>query len=329
MDIRSLLLVRADRVGDLMHVTPLLRALREQRPGMAVDVLGRAPATAVLEGNPGVRRVLDARWDDATLAAALAEGGYDAVAHLFPERRLIALCRFIPRSVRKGWFPWPGRHRRVPLHRSRSAKSESLYNADLLLPWFPDLSVDPRPELFVGGQARARAAELMPTPRVLLNPGSGHPEGAWPAARFREVARLLAPTLGPALVVWGPGEEGLAREVTASGHAEVAPPTDLLTLAALAERCRVFVTNDTGPMHLAAAAGAPMVVVWEGSRVIRPLRWGHHFRADILNIDPFDGTGQSPEERRRRLERVGPEQVAEAALELLRETSAGGSQEAR
>lgn len=309
MNLSRLLLVRADRIGDLMHVTPLLAALHEQIPGLTVDVLAKSPAASILTGNPAVGTVLDARWDDARLSAAIADGNYDAVAHLFPEKRLITLCRDITRSSRKGFLPWFGRHRRVVLHRSQSRKSESLYNADLVKPWFPHLRVDPRPRIYPGQAQQDRAKVLMPTPRPLINPGSGHPEGAWPWERFAAVARELAPRYGKALVVWGPGEEELATRVASEGNAELAPATDLLELAALAARCTVMITNDTGPMHLGAAAGAPMVVVWDGSPSIRPLRWGHCFRPDIINLDPYDGTGGAKHERQRRLATISVETV--------------------
>lgn len=316
--ITRLLLVRADRIGDLMHVTPLLHALHQQLPSMQVDVLAKAPSTLVLEGNPAVGAVLDARWDDARLSAAIAAGRYDAVAHLFPEPRLIALCGAIPRSVRKGILPWGGRHRRVILRRSRSRQSEALYNADLVRSWFPTLRVDPRPWIHPSPAVLARAAELMPSPRPLLNPGSGHPEGAWPAERFAAVARALSASVGRALVVWGPGEEVLARQVAEAGNAELAPATTLLELAALAGRCAVMVTNDTGPMHIGAAAGAPLVVVWDGSRAIRPRRWGHAFRPDIINFDPYDGSGDDVAERQRRLATITVEAVVAAAKNIAR-----------
>jgi ADP-heptose:LPS heptosyltransferase len=328
-------LVRPDRIGDLMHVTPLLHALREQEPGVSVDVLARNPALQVLDGNPAVRRVLDTGWDDARIGTAISQGAYQAVVHLFPDRRLIQLCRQIPRSVCKSWIAWPGRHRRVVLHRSRSLKSEALYNADLLLPFFPSLRVEPRPWIFPSAQARARAAEMLPEPRVLLIPGSGHPAGSWPAERFAAVARSLRPELGWALVLWGPGEEDLAARVAKEGRAELAPATDLLLLAALFERAAVVVANETGPMHIAAAAGAPLVVVWDGSRAIRPRRWGHHFRPDIANLDPYDGSSDRLLDRQRRLANITVDQVVCLALTVAHRdlpasyavstTSGGGS----
>ena len=316
--IERLLLVRADRIGDLMHVTPLLEALREQFPQTVVHVLGRRPALEVLRGNLAVRATLDARCDDVSLARAIEEGRYGAVVHLFRERRLVGLCRSIPSSVSKGWIPWPGRHRRLIVRRSLSRKSEALYNADLVRPLFPGLTVDPRPRFYPSTWALDQALALLPAPRPVLNPGSGHPSGAWPPERFAEVARRLAPKLGRALVTWGPGEEALARAVADASGAQLAPPTDLDLLGALATRAAVFVTNDTGPMHVAAAVGAPLVVVWDGSRVIRPRRWGHSFRADIVNLDPHDGTSDEPANRRRRLERVEPVHVMVAALAVAR-----------
>ena len=88
-------------------------------------------------------------------------------------------------------------------------------------------------------------------------------------------ARKLAHLRGlQSFVFWGPGEEALAREVVlaAGGAAELAPPTDLDQLAAAFRAAALVVTNDTGPMHLAVACGAPVAAIF-----LHPvgLRWAH------------------------------------------------------
>jgi lipopolysaccharide heptosyltransferase I len=126
-------------------------------------------------------------------------------------------------------------------------------------------------------------ARLAPRGFVVLHPGtSEHGAGKrWPAVRFAELSRLIAERLGlPVLVSWGPSEEELARQVCdlAGDAARVAPPTaSLLELAELLRPALAFVSADTGPMHLAVAAGAPCVALFgpKDPAVYGPYGAGH------------------------------------------------------
>ncbi len=98
---------------------------------------------------------------------------------------------------------------------------------------------------------------------VLLNPGAGWGAKLWPAERYGEVARALARDGLRSLVNAGPGEEELARRVAESsaGATEVVSPT-LGQLIALTRHARLFVGGDSGPLHLAAALGVPVVALF-------------------------------------------------------------------
>jgi lipopolysaccharide heptosyltransferase I len=102
-------------------------------------------------------------------------------------------------------------------------------------------------------------------PFVLINPGAAWPNKRWPADRFGGLARELRARHGlRSAVLWGPGEETLAAQVArvSGGAAEMAPATGLADLIALTRAARVLVSGDTGPIHLAAAVGTPVVGVY-------------------------------------------------------------------
>jgi ADP-heptose:LPS heptosyltransferase len=97
---------------------------------------------------------------------------------------------------------------------------------------------------------------------VVLNPGAGWPNKQWPPDRFGAVAAGLRKSRNlRSVVTWGPGEEPLARGVVDSSHgaAELAPATTLPQLMTMLASAALVVSGDTGPIHLAAAAGTPIV----------------------------------------------------------------------
>jgi ADP-heptose:LPS heptosyltransferase len=102
-------------------------------------------------------------------------------------------------------------------------------------------------------------------PFAVLNPGAAWPNKRWPAERFGEVAAFLRDVRGiRSVVVWGPGEQELARSVVSAsnGAAVEAPPTGLADLVSLLRGASLCVSGDTGPLHLAAAVGTPVVGIF-------------------------------------------------------------------
>jgi ADP-heptose:LPS heptosyltransferase len=98
---------------------------------------------------------------------------------------------------------------------------------------------------------------------VGLFPGAGHPSRCWPLERFAELAdQLIAAGLSP-VVLLGPEEKQL-RPLAEKLFPSTVPIIDGLTIprfVAAAARLAAFITNDTGPMHLAACAGSPIVMI--------------------------------------------------------------------
>jgi ADP-heptose:LPS heptosyltransferase len=107
-------------------------------------------------------------------------------------------------------------------------------------------------------------------PIVALHPGAATADRMWPAERFAALANLIAQDTDTRIVITGSGKEKrLAERIAAT--AKIAPldlcgDLSLGELYALYSRCALWIGNDTGPMHIAAAAGVPLVAICKGSR---------------------------------------------------------------
>jgi lipopolysaccharide heptosyltransferase I len=287
---RSILIVRLSALGDLVHVLPLLDALRRARPDARIGWLVETANANLLAAHPQLDQVI--AFPRRQLSLLLRRGRLVAAARLARAflRELRAprweltidaqcnlrsslLARLSGARRRIGFAPpytkekahWLSTDRvRVPI--GGQLKVER--NLALLGP----LAIDgrgARARLAIPEAARAKARAFRASQRgselVALHPGvSGF--GAikqWAPDRFAGVARRLSAERGTRCVVtWGPGERELAERVVelSQGCAGLAPETrSLLELAALYQVCDAVIGGDTGPVHLAAALGVPVV----------------------------------------------------------------------
>lgn len=128
--------------------------------------------------------------------------------------------------------------------------------------------------------------ELLPERFVAFHPGSGSPRKNWPPERFADVARALAPS-EPFLVVQGPADQDAAGPLLRLPNAVLADGLHLRQLGALLARAGVYVGNDSGVTHLAAAAGAPTLALFGPTD---PAQWGPIGpTVRTLRAEPIDG----------------------------------------
>jgi len=127
-------------------------------------------------------------------------------------------------------------------------------------PYFP---LDPGAEEFAGDffdRAGLRGKKV-----IALNPGGGWISKKWRPGQFADFGRRIVDETGSGVVIiWGPGEEEDARQVLAGigVGAVMTPPSTLKQLGSMLRLCSVLVTNDSGPMHIAASLGVPILAIF-------------------------------------------------------------------
>jgi heptosyltransferase-1 len=175
----------------------------------------------------------------------------------------------------------------------------------------PDLPRDPKADEAVAINLNELGKNI-----VLINPGAGWAAKEWPADRYGEVASALAKAGYVAIVNFGPGEEDLSDAVKiASGNSAQSISCSIGELIALTRRARLFIGGDTGPLHLAAGLGVPVVAIFGPTD---PARNGPFGTKSIVLRDPASRTSLSHTSARDPgLLKISTQQVLAAAGELL------------
>ncbi|MGZ6142602.1 MAG: glycosyltransferase family 9 protein [Myxococcales bacterium] len=275
-EIRRVLVVRTDdRVGNALLTIPLVRILQRALQNARVDLLLAAKRAQVAEGLPDLTVI---RFDKRRPWRLPRRASYDVVVDAAHWHAFSLTSALVSRWAARRWLVGAerGPARRIysvavpppaPGTAEVAAKVELAAALGLR-----DLAVPPL-ETALG---RKPASFSLPPRFIALNPGARKADHRW------NHFRTLVPGLPlPAVVVWGPGEEDLAAAVAAGTDAIVAPKTDLEQLAHVFRRAAVVVTNDSGPMHLAVACGAPVVGLFLDEAGLRWAAPGPRFRAVV------------------------------------------------
>lgn len=267
----SVLIVRLGALGDVVHAMPVVAALRDAWPAVTIGWAVHAAYADLVSWVPGVSRVHPlAQAIDLHAVAGMRRARYDvcldlqglmksaAYARASGARRVIGFSRSIVREPL------------AALAYGETGGVPGGHVIDTNLSLLARLGIAPAPPVLrlnvPSSEVLVSVRQLLggaTVPFALLNPGAGWPNKRWPAASFGALADRLWQRSGlRSLVLWGPGEEALAAEVVGGSierAAVVAPPTGLGDVLAIARAAAVLVAGDTGPLHLAAAVGTPIV----------------------------------------------------------------------
>lgn len=277
---RRVLLRLPNWLGDIVMAAPTVAALAHALPGARLTAQCIAPFVPLARLLPGVHEAVAAGRDRGpgelwASRRALRAGGYD-LAVVFPRGVRAALAPWLARVPVRVGFGDAGKRLLLthglrgwrPLRRAhRSLFYGALARPLGATPGAPWSLMAPPAALEAADQLLGRLGRDPAQPLVVLEPGARYgPAKCWPPERFGALARVLmaegcaVATVGTAATQ--PVEEDVAR-ASGPGLLRTAGRTDdLLALVGLLARARLVVANDTGPMHLAAALGTPVLALF-------------------------------------------------------------------
>lgn len=277
---QRILIVMPSWVGDAVMATPTLRALRARFAEARITAVAKPYIQPLIDACPWIDRIEPAAGGWMKQAVAVRRGRYD-------------LAVLLPNSFRTAWIAWlGGAKRRIGYARDSRAwmltdrlpplREDGKFIPTPTLDYYLDIArhlgadpADPSMELFTRPEHDEQVERMLrqggvdfDRPLVLINPGAKYGAAKlWLPERFAETADRLIDQRGAQVLVNGsPAERAILDRVhTAARHELIDLPrlgNNLTLLKSVVRRCDLMITNDTGPRHIAAALGTPVVTLF-------------------------------------------------------------------
>lgn len=284
-----IVVIKLSAVGDVVLITPSLRALRERFPQVHLTVIVGRESLELLHRCPYVDDlvVFDPARDGSPgglirLGRRLARGQVDLVVDFQNNRRSHWLGWLAGAPQRYGFagrrWSWLLSHRVIP----PDGPVPPVEHQFRILQLLGIEKADPRLELWPGSPDEAHVEALLQEgwiaahqPLMLVHPGARWSSKRWPTERYAQLADRLATEFKARVILTGSAQErSLCEEIHRLAQVKplvAAGRTSLNELAALSRRCKVFVGGDSAPLHVAAAAGTPVVALFGSTDPVRHL----------------------------------------------------------
>lgn len=269
------LFITLSNIGDLILTTPALEALHAAYPEHLVDIVGDARSSELLRACPYL----------GTLFHRHKEQGKYGMWRLIRQLRARSYAAIV--DLRTGFLPWLLRAQRRtagwrrPPHGAHAVEQHFAVTTRVL----PTVLPIPETQVWISGADEEKARDLLrPLPagrRLALAPGANWPGKIWPAAHFALLLETVADLFSGVVIFGGTHDAAVAEFLTARCSLpclNLAGKTTLTQTAAALSGMSVFVGNDSGLGHLAAARRVPTLTLFGPGRPERYRPWGPHAR---------------------------------------------------
>jgi ADP-heptose:LPS heptosyltransferase len=270
-------------IGDVVLTTPAVRSVRNACPEAFIAYMGDKHAVSLLENNPCLNAIIPYDFsrpsflEQPAAAFRLCGGRFDLVIDFLGNPRS-AMLTFLSGAAYRVGPDRKGRGRLYTIRVKDDGKAKPVI--DFYDQYLRAAGIEPtarKTELFLTDDERREARIFLrwldyenapldlERPIIGLHPGATWPAKKWLPARFGELAELIRAKLGfQVLLTAGPDDGETVREVASASMAgiKILPPLPLRQLAAVISHFKAYVSNDAGPVHIAAALGVPTVGIF-------------------------------------------------------------------
>lgn len=289
-DVRKVLVVRLRSIGDTVLATPSLFALKRFLPNAQVDILVEDWVAPVLDNHPHVDNVITLErggfMTRARVARELRAANYDVVYNLHGGTTATFLTRATGARHRVGFksYQYGQLHNHAcpsPLLIWQQQKTHSVEQQLALLGWTGVPVTDrPRTSLGISPSAADKVNRLISEaglrgPNIaLIHPAAAFATKQWATQNFARIVEHLAERGFTSVAIAAPNEQALLEQLRSETSTKIVTfALSLPEVTALASRSQLFVGNDSGIAHIAAAVGTPSVVVFGSSNIAHWRPW--------------------------------------------------------
>jgi lipopolysaccharide heptosyltransferase II len=285
-NINRILVIKLRAIGDVLLSSPVIQNLRDFFPNAIIDFLTEKYAADVIVGNPWISEVLtfDRKSDSAVgIIRSVQRKKYDLVIDLFSNPRSAIITGLSGAPTRVGF---PFRWRKYAYNIIIPPNNGNIHNVEFNLEVLRRLEIPVHhlePYFPLSEQSRKFAEDWISRQPfqgktlVGLNPGGGWTTKKWGLEHYARLGDLISERhKGAIILLWGPGEEQEASFVhqEMKSQSYLIPRTTLSQLGAIIDRCGIVVSNDSGPMHIAAALKVPTLGIFGPTNPIQQGPYG-------------------------------------------------------
>jgi heptosyltransferase-2 len=339
-DPKKILIIRTDRLGDVILSTPVIKNLRNCFPEAHIAFICRPYTKRILEGNPYLNEVIvydkyrthKKVWPSIKFALDLRKKKFDWALILHPTNRVHIFTFFAGIPLRIGWDKKMGwlLTKKLPQAKQEGARHELEYTLDILRTL--GLKADDKTTYFpINKEAQKRVGALLKEfglrdeeKLIVIHPSASCPSKRWPQEHFLELIKLFEEKKGFKIaVVTSEEEKSFGQKLVEDNRIlDLRGKLDILELASLLQQASLFVSNDSGPVHIAANFKIPVISIFgRKDPGLSPQRWkplGNN--SSYLSNDPGCTVCLAHDCNNDFLclKNIEPKQVAQKAFKLLK-----------
>ncbi len=313
---KNLLIVRTDRIGDVVLSLPLAETVKRHYSKCRITFLVRNYTQDIVENHPFIDNIIILKEENGKIpifsnVEIVKNYDFDSSIIVYPtfQTSLIAFLSGIRNRVGTGyrWYSFLFNNK-IYEHRKYAEKHELEYNINLLNAFGIDEKIDPDTVNFhlnVNEKSNEKIESLLNKngiskgkPIIIIHPGSGGSAVDYPLNKFKElVEKLLQKNNFQILITGSKTEEGICKELEIDGKIKnFAGILNLSELIALINKTDIFIANSTGPLHIAAALDKYTIGFYPNLLACSAKRWGPYTNKRIIFHPDNDCSGCSREQ---------------------------------